>query len=119
FFFSSRRRHTRFSRDWSADVCSSDLESARTTPCTGLHGRGSRRRSFGPGAAARQALDARPRTPVDNAQRPFDVGDTPLVPGALRTAPPLCQHLYRVLGWVAAAVMYQHCRGFDGCVTAV
>src|SRR5690606_39493277 len=25
-FFSSRRRHTRFSRDWSSDVCSSDLE---------------------------------------------------------------------------------------------
>src|SRR5690606_40556631 len=27
FFFSSRRRHTRFSRDWSSDVCSSDLKS--------------------------------------------------------------------------------------------
>src|SRR5216684_7187210 len=26
FFFSSRRRHTRCSRDWSSDVCSSDLE---------------------------------------------------------------------------------------------
>src|SRR2546429_3248295 len=25
-FFSSRRRHTRCSRDWSSDVCSSDLE---------------------------------------------------------------------------------------------
>src|SRR5436305_8559138 len=25
FFFSSRRRHTRFSRDWSSDLCSSDL----------------------------------------------------------------------------------------------
>src|SRR5690606_41089180 len=25
FFFSSRRRHTLFSRDWSSDVCSSDL----------------------------------------------------------------------------------------------
>src|SRR6266511_6369366 len=28
FFFSSRRRHTRFSRDWSSDVCSSDLLAA-------------------------------------------------------------------------------------------
>src|SRR5690606_40940663 len=28
FFFSSRRRHTRFSRDWSSDVCSSDLANA-------------------------------------------------------------------------------------------
>src|SRR5207249_8524120 len=26
FFFSSRRRHTRSKRDWSSDVCSSDLE---------------------------------------------------------------------------------------------
>src|SRR5690606_40843150 len=26
FFFSSRRRHTIFSRDWSSDVCSSDLQ---------------------------------------------------------------------------------------------
>src|SRR5687768_17663032 len=29
FFFSSRRRHTRCSRDWSSDVCSSDLGRAR------------------------------------------------------------------------------------------
>src|SRR5690606_39909578 len=29
-FFSSRRRHTRFSRDWSSDVCSSDLKKLDT-----------------------------------------------------------------------------------------
>src|SRR3989475_5795862 len=29
FFFSSRRRHTRFDCDWSSDVCSSDLTPAR------------------------------------------------------------------------------------------
>src|SRR3712207_6609746 len=28
FFFSSRRRHTRYWRDWSSDVCSSDLTGA-------------------------------------------------------------------------------------------
>src|SRR5206468_12623445 len=28
FFFSSRRRHTRSDRDWSSDVCSSDLDLA-------------------------------------------------------------------------------------------
>src|SRR5690625_5883179 len=28
FFFSSRRRHTRWPRDWSSDVCSSDLIAA-------------------------------------------------------------------------------------------
>src|SRR5437868_7980300 len=34
FFFSSRRRHTKSKRDWSSDVCSSDLQPApsRTTP---------------------------------------------------------------------------------------
>src|SRR2546430_1300371 len=32
FFFSSRRRHTRFDCDWSSDVCSSDLDEA--TPKT-------------------------------------------------------------------------------------
>src|SRR2546422_4128256 len=43
FFFSSRRRHTRCSRDWSSDVCSSDLGVAdknfvttRRIPAAGL-----------------------------------------------------------------------------------
>src|SRR5206468_6010886 len=31
FFFSSRRRHTRSDRDWSSDVCSSDLK--LSVPC--------------------------------------------------------------------------------------
>src|SRR6266704_4752837 len=34
FFFSSRRRHTRSKRDWSSDVCSSDL--AVLVVCSGL-----------------------------------------------------------------------------------
>src|SRR6266536_4784961 len=35
FFFSSRRRHTRSTRDWSSDVCSSDLSQrpARSSRC--------------------------------------------------------------------------------------
>src|SRR2546422_2435541 len=48
FFFSSRRRHTRCSRDWSSDVCSSDLVRSDT--------------DLGPEAvphAARLATDAR------------------------------------------------------------
>src|SRR5690606_40652225 len=32
--FSSRRRHTRFSRDWSSDVCSSDLSSQQLEALT-------------------------------------------------------------------------------------
>src|SRR5207249_7964105 len=35
FFFSSRRRHTRSKRDWSSDVCSSDLDRSVTNPATG------------------------------------------------------------------------------------
>src|SRR5699024_11284157 len=35
FFFSSRRRHTRSKRDWSSDVCSSDLSSSKSpVSCT-------------------------------------------------------------------------------------
>src|SRR3712207_8811020 len=38
FFFSSRRRHTRYWRDWSSDVCSSDLPSNGTTAGRSLGG---------------------------------------------------------------------------------
>src|SRR5690606_40139443 len=38
FFFSSRRRHTRFSRDWSSDVCSSDLDGPDLDPRNGPEG---------------------------------------------------------------------------------
>src|SRR5439155_10886722 len=37
FFFSSRRRHTRWPRDWSSDVCSSDLVAGRDPRPTKLH----------------------------------------------------------------------------------
>src|SRR5258707_10337526 len=36
FFFSSRRRHTRYWRDWSSDVCSSDLWPVRPVPGTAV-----------------------------------------------------------------------------------
>src|SRR5947209_11673412 len=40
FFFSSRRRHTRYWRDWSSDVCSSDLARPRDLPrISGGHGK--------------------------------------------------------------------------------
>src|SRR5712664_3014780 len=43
FFFSSRRRHTRSDRDWSSDVCSSDLRVHDEKTLTMLDRRGSRR----------------------------------------------------------------------------
>src|SRR6266498_5380686 len=36
-FFSSRRRHTRCGRDWSSDVCSSDLFVGTTADLTRVH----------------------------------------------------------------------------------
>src|SRR5690606_14614623 len=40
-----RRRHTRFSRDWSSDVCSSDLPAGHAAPAAGFvaPGRGGKR----------------------------------------------------------------------------
>src|SRR5216684_8133220 len=51
FFFSSRRRHTRCSRDWSSDVCSSDLTEAGRPPSSKPDQpiRGLQRRSLAPG----------------------------------------------------------------------
>src|SRR5690606_40273006 len=46
FFFSSRRRHTRFSRDWSSDVCSSDLAGPRPAHPTPRPAGGSPMRQF-------------------------------------------------------------------------
>src|SRR2546429_6732814 len=45
-FFSSRRRHTRCSRDWSSDVCSSDLATRALDPPGGVR-LGGRRRAGG------------------------------------------------------------------------
>src|SRR2546430_10334992 len=45
FFFSSRRRHTRFDCDWSSDVCSSDLPRLGTAARRAVEGRTARDRS--------------------------------------------------------------------------
>src|SRR2546430_7114601 len=77
FFFSSRRRHTRFDCDWSSDVCSSDLSAAAPEKAMDENSRapsGSREQGFtcsrlqeGPGDAAIRSdasthRDARIRT---------------------------------------------------------
>src|SRR3712207_9321207 len=73
-FFSSRRRHTRYWRDWSSDVCSSDLDDLHDTgveqplhalPDGGLRQpdrRGDAR--VGTAAVLLQLLDDRPRDVV-------------------------------------------------------
>src|SRR5690606_40001223 len=63
FSFSSRGRHTRFSRDWSSDVCSSDLPRARfDTPVY------PRRECIRAGPGGDILLDNRPETtPIGRA----------------------------------------------------
>src|SRR5688572_17393600 len=46
FFFSSRRRHTRFDCDWSSDVCSSDLLKERVMSVDEVHQRAEAVRRF-------------------------------------------------------------------------
>src|SRR5207253_5300101 len=67
FFFSSRRRHTRWPRDWSSDVCSSDLvdRQARTDA------RGPRRLSR---RGRRGARGGGRRRGVPRARRHVDLG---------------------------------------------
>src|SRR5206468_7629685 len=82
FFFSSRRRHTRSDRDWSSDVCSSDLSytaSQRWPVILFLHGAGERgddgllQTQVGLGAAVRQnaarfpAIIVFPQMPAESA----------------------------------------------------
>src|SRR5690606_6845206 len=72
FFFSSRRRHTRFSRDWSSDVCSSDLAAALSGRAVGraaaARRAGARADARSAGAAARRAAGrARSRHPPRTA----------------------------------------------------
>src|SRR5690606_41203566 len=69
FLFSSRRRHTSFSRDWSSDVCSSDLEVSTPPPPllgadhtagaeeAGLRDRGGSRSTAGVRSVGTSALD--------------------------------------------------------------
>src|SRR3712207_7705629 len=66
FFFSSRRRHTRYWRDWSSDVCSSDLDVSfqrrALRPDAGLLGRPAR--TAGPVTEALVAIGCVPPLPV-------------------------------------------------------
>src|SRR5207247_6445642 len=66
FFFSSRRRHTRSTRDWSSDVCSSDLRggACRSTSmggCSRLRADSAAMRGLAPGGVPSAASRARAR----------------------------------------------------------
>src|SRR6266496_5731495 len=67
FFFSSRRRHTRSLRDWSSDVCSSDLDVAGAfieRLVLALTGRGHGVQVVAPADGGRGGRELRHRVPV-------------------------------------------------------
>src|SRR5207249_7477474 len=63
FFFSSRRRHTRSKRDWSSDVCSSDLNERQAT-----HGGSG---LAAPATTSPARTSSRPPTAVPGSRRPL------------------------------------------------
>src|SRR6266480_6445866 len=80
FFFSSRRRHTRLTCDWSSDVCSSDLggELVRAEVQTGDVGASHRDLDAELARAAAELQRAEPRDVAQRLDLIFgDVADTP------------------------------------------
>src|SRR5690606_39561320 len=71
FFFSSRRRHTSSSRDWSSDVCSSDLEVEFLRPAGGYRSAGYR---LAPGDGVDQRALANVRTAGEGDLRKVAIG---------------------------------------------
>src|SRR6266436_10373514 len=78
FFFSSRRRHTRCSRDWSSDVCSSDLAAINRA-------RSGYRIQIMPGTYKEQPSR---NVPVGAPGKPPCANDYVTVEGDFRFAPP-------------------------------
>src|SRR3712207_6531779 len=78
FFFSSRRRHTRYWRDWSSDVCSSDLR--RTTV--------PRRCARPPLRCRSNSCPCRATAPISCRLRRSGAGCARTSPTATATAPP-------------------------------
>src|SRR5438309_2542954 len=77
FFFSSRRRHTRWNCDWSSDVCSSDLNAALLAD---------RRRGGEPFCEQTQHVESADQIDIDDADKLRQRIDTVLADGALRAA---------------------------------
>src|SRR5690625_7539455 len=83
-FFSSRRRHTRWPRDWSSDVCSSDLAGVERHQRLG-HGRerpaGARRLKIGRASCKGKSVDRGGRgseTEKEARSAELGIGEIPL-----------------------------------------
>src|SRR5256886_11060137 len=80
FFFSSRRRHTRFDCDWSSDVCSSDL---RASSASAISPRGSSP-TFEPTRSSAKASSQQPAPPESRKRKRATRRGGPLVLGSDR-----------------------------------
>src|SRR5206468_7731583 len=77
FFFSSRRRHTRSDRDWSSDVCSSDLLGRIGSPPEGGY-RGLASGGEPSAGGVRRLQDPLPEAPLSAAEEPQALAVAPL-----------------------------------------
>src|SRR3712207_4069223 len=75
FFFSSRRRHTRYWRDWSSDVCSSDLRAWRRRRCSAWPTPSSRRPT---GTSGGRSSLRRARDEWLSGEQPLDASGAPV-----------------------------------------
>src|SRR5438309_92172 len=89
FFFSSRRRHTRWNCDWSSDVCSSDLAVSRTAD-GGIAVRIRGAASFNASAQPLYVVDGIPMQPGPNGSltgiNPYDIESIQVLKDAADTA---------------------------------
>src|SRR5687768_17878773 len=76
FFFSSGRRHTSCSRDWSSDVCSSDLEDDEVVPAV--------RPALADDDGVARQRDVRDEPVVARARPPEDERVAPAAPAHVR-----------------------------------
>src|SRR5204862_4527024 len=85
FFFSSRRRHTRSLRDWSSDVCSSDLTNVtdRNAALGGLGATGTTRQMT---ARLRQDLTTTTEVDAPTVEQPAFTQDQPTIRQKVETA---------------------------------
>src|SRR5258707_6027767 len=89
FFFSSRRRHTRYWRDWSSDVCSSDLLMRCVACAIVTHGPPVERRTNGQSSIAPEITAVASRRPLlsfltnSSKERSTEIQRHPLEPNII------------------------------------